>query len=85
MKLGLIVLILVLLSGCAELAATKQAIKHGGAALADKSLTETLWKLCNATSYGAIKRMYAKDASKARALIIICGGNQDADLIDAVH
>jgi len=81
MKLGLIVLILVLLSGCAELAATKQAIKHGGAALADDSLNQTIWKLCVASTIGSIKRKYGDSPAKAHALNVLCSEDSQQDFV----
>lgn len=80
-KLYLILLTLFLVTGCAEMSITKQAIKHGGAQLADDSLNKTLWKLCNASSFGAIKRKFGDSREKANALKTLCGGQVEADLV----
>lgn len=80
-KLLYSLMILILLTGCAELQFAKSAIRHGGAQLADDSLNITLWKLCNATTYGAIKRKFGDSNDKAEALHTLCGGAREVDLV----
>lgn len=80
-KIILILTVLVLMTGCAEMQFAKTTIKHGGARLADESLNATIWKLCNATSYGAIKRKFGDSKEKADALHILCGGAKEVNLL----
>ena len=75
------VVLLLSLTGCAQWGATKIAFSDAAAHAADESLSVSIWRICNASSYGAIKRRFADDPAKAKALKVLCGGTEKTSLI----
>lgn len=61
MKTVLVILIL-LLTGCANVDGLKKGVAMYGAAAADSSLETAKWANCEAATVGAVKRKYSKDA-----------------------
>ena len=57
-RLFLIPALLIALSGCAEFYAAKSASTSYAAQVADESLKTNVWAMCNATSFGAIRRLF---------------------------
>ena len=54
----LLIGVILALTGCAQLAATKQAGKVISAQIADDKVKAAIWSLCNAQSVGAIRRQF---------------------------
>lgn len=75
------ILLVLVLSGCSQWGAVKVAIGDAGAHAADEALSVSIWQICNASSYGAIKRKFSGDADKANALKVLCGGTEKTSLI----
>ena len=80
MKYLFISVIILTLSGCATYSTYKEVGKQGSKIVADEALQVKLWSLCNATTYGAIKRWISTDKGKADALRTICNGVTQADV-----
>ena len=76
----LMISIALMLAGCAELQVAKQTVKVGGAKLADDSLQTKLWSLCNASSYGSVKRWVGTNQDLGNALKTICNDVAQADI-----
>lgn len=79
-KIILLLSVFIMLAGCVQLEAYKQTIKTGGAHIADEALKTTLWKLCNGTSYGAIKRWVGSNKDLGAALKTVCNQVTQADI-----
>jgi len=73
MKLPLLILAL-LLSGCAELNAIRTGIGFYGAQASTRVLEDALWSICQATPIGAIKREF-KTKQRLSAYNDICGSD----------
>lgn len=67
-------------TGCATYGAYNQAAKAGTQAIADEALQVKLWSLCNASTYGAIKRWVGSNEALGEALKEICGQVKQADI-----
>lgn len=63
---------LVLLTGCAEVAAMRAAGAQHGAEAADQAVDTALWSLCNAAPVGAIQRRF-KTPDEREAYGTLCG------------
>lgn len=57
-----LVLLLLFLSGCANIDGFKKGVAMYGAAAADSALETAKWSNCEAATVGAIKRLYKNDA-----------------------
>ena len=78
---SLLIILIMLLTGCAEYQLYKNTIKHGTAEIADEALSANLWGLCHSSSYGAVKRRFGDSPEQAAALHIICGGLEEVNLL----
>lgn len=75
MKTNLLaVLLLVVLSGCAEIDALRAGIANHGADASDQAIESALWALCNGLPVGAINRRFKTEEEKA-AYREFCPGN----------
>ena len=79
-------LITIALYGCAQYGAIKSTIASAGADAADEALSVAIWQLCNASTYGAIKRKFAASREKAQAVRILCAEDViGVNLILSIH
>lgn len=67
-----LILIALLLSGCAEWTTAKNAVANYGAQAADENLVVTAWSICMSTPYGAIERKF-NTTKKRKILNDYCG------------
>lgn len=74
----IVILSLLLLSGCASIKEWGQDTLTYGARANDNALEGAEAIICRATSIGAIIRKYGQDASKARAWRELCVESNDA-------
>ena len=65
-------IITISLYGCSQWHATKMMIAQGGANAADEALKVAVWHLCNASTYGSIKRAFGDSPQKAQAIRVLC-------------
>ena len=79
--LSIIFISIIILSGCAQWGAVKTAVADRGAHVADEALDVAIWQLCNASTYGAIKREFAGNVNKATALKVLCDGTEEVNLV----
>ena len=79
-KLTVLLLCCVFLISCTSYGVYKEAGKLAATAAADEALKVKLWSLCNATSYGAVKRWVGSDENLADALKTICKQVKQADV-----
>lgn len=70
MKLPLILLFLV--SGCAEFSAFKSGVASHGASAADEALAVSEWGVCKAPTMGAWQRRYGNNPDKAAGWRGLC-------------
>lgn len=67
----LILALLGVLAGCAEVNGIRQAIGLYGANAADQALETALWEMCRGSPVGAIERRFDTDEEKA-AWRVLC-------------
>lgn len=67
-----LVLLMLILSGCASLDAAQSAIAGNGAKAADEMRETAEWTLCSGISVGAWRRAYAGDPGKADGWRRLC-------------
>ena len=67
-----LVVFLLLLTGCAEFGAVKSGIASHGAKAADEALDVAEWGVCEAPTMGAWQRRYGKDATKVDGWKQLC-------------
>ena len=68
----LIVLLTLMLTGCASYGLAKTAIAVEGAKASDEARITAEWTLCNGISVGAWRRGYADNEAKASAWAVLC-------------
>jgi len=64
MKLIIIAILALLITGCAEFGAAKSGIATHGAQASDEALDAALWTICNASTVGAVKRRFKTESEK---------------------
>ena len=67
-----LVIVLLLLTGCAEFSAVKTGIASHGAQAADEALDVAEWGVCEAVTMGAWQRKYGRDAAKVEGWKRLC-------------
>ena len=67
-----LVVFLLLLTGCAEFGAVKTGIASHGAQAADEALDVAEWGVCEAVTMGAWQRKYGRDAAKVEGWKRLC-------------
>jgi hypothetical protein len=67
-----LVIVLLLLTGCAEFSAVKTGIASHGAQAADEALDVAEWGVCEAVTMGAWQRKYGMDAAKVEGWKRLC-------------
>ncbi len=70
-----------LLSGCSNLDAPRQAAMIKGAEAADRALIYAEWELCYAATVGSIKRRYGRTLERANTYQDLCDGSDAANPI----
>ncbi len=65
--------ILVLLGGCTTSDRVRSIVADKGADAADDVLESSEWAICEAATFGAIKRRYGDSSEKWSALNTLCG------------
>lgn len=68
-----IVLIAILLAGCAEYGAVKSGVQTHGAMAADEALEVAKWQTCQAASIGSLERELGGDRERIAGWILWCG------------
>ncbi len=81
MKPVYLILSLLLVTGCSQWQATKMVVKDASAHAADEALQVVLWKLCKASSIGAINRWIGSNKDLATAYKTVCAQDEQADVI----
>lgn len=71
MKTVLVILIL-LISGCAEMGSIRSGIANHGANAADQALESAEWGLCKSVTMGAWQRRYGNSPVKAEGWRKLC-------------
>jgi len=69
---ALLLVIIVLVSGCASFDSMQAAVATHGAKAEDEARVTAEWTLCNAISVGAWRRAYAGNEAKASAWAVLC-------------
>ena len=72
MRLSVMALIALLLSGCSGLDAFRSGIADHGAEVSDRALVDAQWLMCNAVSVGAWRRAFGNSPEKAAAWRTLC-------------
>lgn len=77
LKLSIILLAWLLITGCAQL----DIAKSGGSKVMDEAANNAEYILCQAISIGAAKRRYGKDQDTADAYNKLCEGDGNVNLV----
>ena len=67
----IVIIFLLLLTGCAEFTALKTSVGKYGSEVADDTLNTAIWTICNGASVGAIERKFASEEQK-KAREVLC-------------
>ena len=78
MKTVLVLLLAVLMVGCAEYGSLKSSIANYGAKAADEELITARWATCDAATAGALRRRYANDPTGLKAWQDFCAVQEKA-------
>jgi len=79
-KVYLILIALVLFTGCAEYQTLKSFVANEGAKFEDEKLKVKLWQLCTLPRRGALVRYFGSRPKKAAALVELCSNDLHVDL-----
>lgn len=80
-NLARILIVVVLLAGCAEYQMAKMFVKTEGAKLEDERLKVKIWNLCMTPRRGALIRYFSDKPEKAAALTTLCQVDKQIELI----
>lgn len=69
----IVLMVCVMLSGCAEFSAVKSGLASHGAQAADEELAVAEWGVCKAPTVGAWQRRYGGNSGKAAGWRMLCG------------
>ncbi len=70
-----LVLMMLMLSGCASWDTLQAGFAVEGARAADEALQTYEWGICEAATVGSWKRRYGQDPNKAEAWAMMCSKN----------